>query len=208
MFARPGVASPRPAGFIEPCLPTKSERPRNGPQWVHEVKHDGYRLMVHRNGDRVRLFTRHGYDWTERYPRIAKAMARLKITSALIDGEAVCWGPDGADFDKLHSRAHDDKAILIAFDLLELDGEDWREQPLEARKKQLRQITRKSEGLQYSEHLEGDGVAIFENVCAMGLEGIVSKRRDFPYVSGRAKCWIKVRNPASAAMRRYEEGTF
>jgi ATP-dependent DNA ligase len=96
---------PRPFGFIDPCLPTKSERPRNGPQWVHEVKHDGYRLMVCRNGDRVRLFTRHGYDWTERYPRIAKAMAELKITSALIDGEAVCWGPDGADFDKLHSRA-------------------------------------------------------------------------------------------------------
>jgi ATP-dependent DNA ligase len=140
MFARTGFASPRPAGFIEPCLPTKSERPRSGPQWVHEVKHDGYRLMVHRNGDRVRLFTRHGYDWTERYPRITRAMAGLKITSALIDGEAVCWSPDGADFDKLHSRAHDDEAILIAFDLLELDGEDWREQPLEARKKRLRQI--------------------------------------------------------------------
>ena len=78
-----------PATCIERCLPTKSERPRNGPQWVHEVKHDGYRLMVRRNGDRVRLFTRHGYDWTERYPRIAKAMAGLKVTSALIDGEAV-----------------------------------------------------------------------------------------------------------------------
>jgi ATP-dependent DNA ligase len=156
----------------------------------------------------VRLFARRGYDWTGRYPRIAKAMAELKITSAIIDGEAVCWGPDGADFDKLHSRAHDDEAILIAFDLLELDGEDWREQPLEVRKKRLRQITRKSEGLQYSEHLDGDGAAIFENVCAMGLEGIVSKRRDFPYVSGRAKCWIKVRNPASAAMRRYEDGGF
>jgi bifunctional non-homologous end joining protein LigD len=98
-----------------------------------EVKHDGYRLMVRRSDDRVRLFTRRGYDRTERYPRIAKAMAELKITSAVIDGEAVCWGPDGADFDKLHSRAHDDEAILIAFDLLELDGEDWRELPLEAR---------------------------------------------------------------------------
>jgi bifunctional non-homologous end joining protein LigD len=208
MFVRTGIASPRPAGFIEPCLPTKSERPRNGPQWVHEVKHDGYRLMVRRNGDRVRLFTRHGYDWTERYPRIAKAMAGLKITSALIDGEAVCWGPNGADFDKLHSRGQDDEAILIAFDLLELDGEDWRELPLEARKKQLRLIICKSDGLQYSEHLEGDGAMIFDKVCAMGLEGIVSKRRDFPYISGRAKCWIKVRNPASAAMRRYEEGMF
>jgi bifunctional non-homologous end joining protein LigD len=66
---------------------------------VHEVKHDGYRLMVRRSDDRVRLFTRRGYDWTERYPRIAKAMAELKITSAVIDGEVVCWGPDGANFD-------------------------------------------------------------------------------------------------------------
>src|SRR5437016_2979750 len=79
------------------------ERPRNGPEWVHEVEHDGYRLMVRRAGARVRLFTRRGYDWTERYPRIAQAMAGLKIASATIDGEAVIWGPEGADFDKLHS---------------------------------------------------------------------------------------------------------
>jgi bifunctional non-homologous end joining protein LigD len=164
--------------------------------------------MVRRAGARVRLFTRRGHDWSDRYPRIAEAMARLRIASATIDGEAVIWGPDGADFDKLHGRAHDGEAILIAFDLLELDGEDLREQPLETRKARLARLTRKSVGLQYSEHLEGDGALIFEQVCARGLEGIVSKRRDRPYISGRARCWIKVRNPASAAMRRYAEGTW
>jgi bifunctional non-homologous end joining protein LigD len=206
MFMR--FASPRPIGFIEPCLPTASERPRNGPEWVHEVKHDGYRLMVRRVGARVRLFTRRGHDWSDRYPRIAEAMAGLKIASATIDGEAVIWGADGANFDKLHGRAHDHEAILIAFDLLELDGEDLREQSLETRKARLACLTRKSLGLQYSEHLEGDGSLIFEQVCARGLEGIVSKRRDRPYISGRARCWIKVRNPASAAMQRYAEGAW
>lgn len=101
---------------------------------MHEVKHDGYRLMVRRAGARVRLFTRRGHDWSDRYPRIAEAMARLRIASATIDGEAVIWGPDGADFDKLHGRAHDGEAILIAFDLLELDGEDLRREPFETRK--------------------------------------------------------------------------
>jgi bifunctional non-homologous end joining protein LigD len=102
-----------------------------------------------------------------------------------------CWSSDGADFDKLHGRAHDHEAILTVFDLLELDGEDWRERPLEARKKQLDRLIRKSEGLQYSEHLEGDGALNFKQVCAKRLEGIVSKRRDKPYVSGRARRWIK-----------------
>jgi bifunctional non-homologous end joining protein LigD len=96
---------------------------------------------------------------------------------------------------------------MYAFDLLELDGEDLRARPLEERKAALgKLIARAPDGLQLSEHLEGDGKEIFEHVCKMGLEGIVSKRRDYPYVSGRAKCWIKVRNPASAAMLRYEQG--
>jgi bifunctional non-homologous end joining protein LigD len=85
---------------------------------------------------------------------------------------------------------------MIAFDLLELDGEDLRKQSLEHRKARLKRLLRRSEGIQYSDHLEGNGSTIFDRVCAMGLEGIVSKRRDFPYISGRAKCWIKVHNPA------------
>jgi bifunctional non-homologous end joining protein LigD len=137
-------------------------------------------------------------------------MRAIKATSALIDGEAVWCGPDGvADFDKLHSRAHDDQVFMYAFDLLELDGEDLRARRLEERKAMLAKlIARAADGLQLSEHFEGDGKGIFEHICRMGLEGIVSKRRDYPYVSGRTKCWIKVRNPASAAMLWYEQGTW
>jgi ATP-dependent DNA ligase len=176
---------------------------------VHEIKHDGYRLMVRRVGDRVRLFTRRGYEWSDRYPRIEAAMRSLEIASAVIDGEAVWCGSDGvSDFDRLHSHAADHQVFLYAFDLLELDGVDYRERPLEERKAKLQNLTAQTDGMRYSEHLRGDGKEIFEHVCKMGLEGIVSKRRDSPYVSGRATCWIKVRNPASAAMLRYEEGTF
>jgi bifunctional non-homologous end joining protein LigD len=209
MFLSTGVQR-RPRGdFIQPCLPTASDRPRTGPEWVHEIKHDGYRLMARRTGDRVRLFTRRGYDWSDRYPRIEAAMRSLEIASAVIDGEAVWCGSDGvSDFDKLHSHAADHQVFLYAFDLLELDGIDYRERPLEERKAKLQNLTAQTDGMRYSEHLEGDGREIFEHVCKMGLEGIVSKRRDSPYVSGRAKSWIKVRNPASAAMLRYEDGTW
>jgi bifunctional non-homologous end joining protein LigD len=210
MFVSTGIQRRPPSGFIAPCLPTLSDRPRTGPGWVHEIKQDGYRLMARRAGQRVRLLTRRGYDWSDRYPRIVRAMGALKATSALIDGEAVWCGPDGAaDFDKRHSRAHDDQAFMYAFDLLELDGDDLRAHPLEVRKAALAKlIARAADGLQFAEHLEGDGKEIFEHVCRMGLEGIVSKRRDSPYVSGRAKSWIKVRNPASAAMLPYEQGTW
>src|SRR6266436_3661444 len=91
-----------PAGFIEPCIPILASKPPAGPQWAHEIKHDGYRLMVRRDGDRVRLFTRRGYDWTERFPAIAAAAAALRAKSFTIDGEAVVTGPDGvATFDEL-----------------------------------------------------------------------------------------------------------
>jgi bifunctional non-homologous end joining protein LigD len=207
MFVNTGVPRPLPAGFIEPCLPSPARRPPVGPEWVHEVKHDGYRLMARRRGDRVRLYTRRGYDWTGRYPRIAQALRSLKVTSALIDGEAVWCGPDGVlSFDKLHSRAHDDQVFLYAFDLLELDGVDCRAQPLARRKAWLRKLLARTQGMQFSEHLEGDGQQIFEHICKLGLEGIVSKRIDFPYLSGRSKSWLKTRNPESLAMMRYEDG--
>jgi bifunctional non-homologous end joining protein LigD len=98
--------------------------------------------------------------------------------------------------------------VLIAFDLLEFDGVDCRPQPLAIRKTGLRRLLAGTEGIQFSEHIEGNGRQIFEAVCKMGLEGIVSKRIDFPYMSGRSKSWIKVRNPVSSAMLRYENGTF
>jgi bifunctional non-homologous end joining protein LigD len=112
-----------PPGFIEPCIPTIAAKPPTGPGWVHEIKHDGYRLIVRRDGKAVRLFTRRGYDWTGRYPAIASAAAKLRAKSFTVDGEAVVSGADGvAAFDALHRRHKAPDAMLHAFDLLELSA--------------------------------------------------------------------------------------
>jgi ATP-dependent DNA ligase len=114
---RPAVL---PAGFIEPCNPTVSKKAPSGPQWIHEIKHDGYRMILRRSGDRARVFTRRGFDWSERYPIIVEALQSLRVKSATIDGEAVWCGTDGMpDFDKLQLRAYDHQVFLYAFDLLE-----------------------------------------------------------------------------------------
>jgi bifunctional non-homologous end joining protein LigD len=128
----------RSTGFIEPCIPTRAVKPPGGPDWVHEIKHDGYRLIVHRDGDAVRLFTRRGYDWTDRYPAIARAAAKLRAKSFTMDGEAAVCGPDGiAIFYALHRRGTVTEAMLYAFDLLELDGIDHRPLRLGKRKERL-----------------------------------------------------------------------
>jgi bifunctional non-homologous end joining protein LigD len=112
-------------------------------------------------------------------------------------------------FDKLHSKANDHAVFLYAFDLLEIDGEDLRPVPLEQRKARLRKVLiRRRGGTVYSEHLDGDGAIIFQHACRLGLEGVVSKRRDLPYRSGRAKSWLKIKNPKSPAALRIEDGTF
>ena len=110
-----------PVGFIEPCVPILAAKPPTGPQWVHEIKHDGYRLIVRRDGARVRVFTRRGYDWTEEFSAIAAAAAKVPAQSFTIDGEAVVTGTDGvAAFDELHGRRRLGEAFLWAFELLEL----------------------------------------------------------------------------------------
>jgi bifunctional non-homologous end joining protein LigD len=138
-------------GYIPPCIPTRAYRVPSGPGWVHEIKHDGYRLQVRREGDKVRLFTRRGYDWSKRYPRTAAA---LRCTSFTLDGEAVVCGPDGvAIFDALHRRGTVSEPMLYAFDLLELDGEDLRDMPLGDRKKRLAGLLgRRRIGIVLSEH--------------------------------------------------------
>ena len=114
-------------------------------------------------------------------------------------------GPDGvSDFERLHSRAYDHAAFLYAFDLLELDGEDLRPAPLDQRKARLAKLIRNS-GIALSEHTEGDGGEIFRFACEMGLEGIVSKRRDMPYRAGPSKMWLKIKNPKSPAMLRLND---
>jgi ATP-dependent DNA ligase len=195
-----------PAAFIEPCIPTLAKGARTGPAWVHEIKHDGYRLMVCRRGDRVRLFTRRGYDWTDRYHPIANAAAALAC-DATIDGEAVVCDHAGvADFERLHSREHDKHAFLWAFDLLELDGEDLRPSPLLERIGALRRLLRRAKsGIYYVEHLDGDGAEAFAHACGLGLEGIVSKDRTRSYRSGRSKTWLKIKNPKAPGVTRFED---
>jgi bifunctional non-homologous end joining protein LigD len=197
----------RQSGYIQPCIPTRATQPPIGPGWVHEIKHDGYRLQVRREGDTVRLFTRRGYDWSARYPSIAVTATLLRAKSFTLDGEAVVCGPDGvAVFDALHRRGTVSEAMLYAFDLLELDGEDLRALPLGDRKKRLaRLVGRRRVGIVVSQHTDEDGAAIFLQACKLGLEGIVSKRLSAPYRSGPSRDWIKVKNPDSPAMIRARE---
>src|SRR5277367_1681163 len=195
---------PSSSGFIAPCIPSRAPKPPAGPGWVHEIKHDGYRLIVRRDADMVRLFTRRGHDWTDRYPAIAAAAAKLRARSFTMDGEAVVCGPDGvAVFDALHRRHRASGAILYAFDPLELDGADLRPLPLGERKTKLaRLLARKSAGIVFNEHTDEDGATVFRHACKLGFEGVVSKRLSAPYRSGPSRDWIKVKNPDSPAMRR------
>jgi bifunctional non-homologous end joining protein LigD len=169
----------RVSAFIEPCLPSRADRPPSGPGWVHEIKHDGFRMMVRRDPAGVRLLTRNGHDWTQRYPLIAAAVGALRVRSCLIDGEAVACGDDGLPaFDRLRYRRADGTVFLFAFDLLELDGVDLRREPFEVRKATLASMLRKARaGVQLNEHLaHPDAEVVFRHACKMGLEGIVSKR--------------------------------
>jgi bifunctional non-homologous end joining protein LigD len=205
MLSRSHTPPPSLAGFVEPCLPTEAQKPPSGPEWLHEIKHDGYRLMIRRDGDRVNLLTRNGYDWTDRYPLISAGAITLKLKSCLIDGEAVVCDETGvASFQRMRERQHDRTVILYAFDLLELDGEDLRREPVEVRKATLAGLLRRHgrPGLHFAEHLEGDGPTIFQHACKLGLEGIVSKRKGSRYQSGRSPHWLKSKNPASAAVLR------
>ena len=193
-----------PAGFVVPAQPIKASKPPSGADWVHEIKHDGYRLIVRRDGPTVRLYTRNAYDWTERLPAIAAAAARIKAKSFTIDGEAVVLGPDGLSrFDELRRRSAAHAAILYAFDLIEHDGEDLRDRPFLDRKTALARLLRDTDaGIVLNEHIAGDGPTVFAHACRLGAEGIVSKRVDGTYRSGPCPDWIKVRNPASLAVQR------
>jgi bifunctional non-homologous end joining protein LigD len=182
-----------PAAFIHPCQPIVAREPPAGPGWAHELKHDGYRLQIHVRDGRVRLFTMNGADWSKRYPRIVEEAARIK-GSAVMDAEVVCLIKKGVpDFDTLHSRTADHLAVACAFDLLMHDGDDLRRQPLRERKLALSKLLIRSRGgIQYVEHTEGHGEKLFEAVCDLGLEGIVSKRLTSVYRSGPSRTWSKI----------------
>ena len=198
-----------PAAFIHPCQPTVAKEPPPGPGWTHELKHDGYRLQIHVRDGRVRLYTMNGADWSKRYPRIVEAAARIKV-SAVMDAEVVCLDEKGVpNFDTLHSRTADHLAVACAFDLLVVDGDDLRRQPLRGRKLALgKLLLRSSDGIQYVEHAEGHGDKLYAAACKLGLEGIVSKKLNAPYCSGPSRTWIKVKNPKAPAATRAIDGTF
>jgi bifunctional non-homologous end joining protein LigD len=196
-----------PAGFIAPCLPTKTDKLPSGSQWLHEIKHDGFRVIARKDGDRVRLYSRPGNDLTYRFPLIVEALARLSSRSCIIDGEAVCCDEDGMpSFERIRYQRHDATVFLYAFDLIELSGDDLRREPLEVRKATLKSVLAKAgPGLRLNEHIEADGPTVFAHACKMGLEGIVSKHKTSTYRSGRSPDWLKSKNPAAPAVKREAE---
>jgi ATP-dependent DNA ligase len=195
----------RPAGFIEPCLPSPAAKPPSGPNWIHEIKHDGFRMMARRDSVGIRLLTRNGHDWTGRFPLIAESVDFLRVKSCLIDGEAVAWDRDGLPvFERLRERRSD---RYVFFDLLELNGRDLRREPIEDRKEALVKLLRRARpGLRFNEHRNDvSGDVVFRPACAMGLEGIVSKRLGSRYRSGRTKDWLKFKSPNAPAVKREAE---
>ena len=162
--------------------------------------------MAERDHGSVRLYTRNGYDFADRFPLATAAIRKLPVRSCLIDGEAIVFNANGlAVFDLLRLWGGND-VVLCAFDLLELDGEDLRRSPIEERKATLAKLLRKPpDGIAFNEHYTGDGAIIYKHACALGCEGIVSKRLGSSYRPGRVVSWLKVKNPAAPAVTREAE---
>ena len=179
------------------CIPTRGTKVPHTPDWLHEIKHDSYRLRLECDGDHVRLITRGGYDWTNRYPWIVETARKIRQKRFVLDGEAVILGVDGySDFDALHSGRHNEEVQLCAFDVLAMDGDDLRDLPLSMRKTNLaRLLARRPDGIFVSDFEQGEiGPDLFRKACEFGFEGLVSKHRNRPYQTGWSKHWIKVKN--------------
>lgn len=185
-------------GFVEPCLARLQASPPAGPEWLHEVKFDGYRIQAHLEAGKVKLYTRSGLDWSQKFGAdIPAALAKLATRQAVLDGEIVVVTDKGAtSFSALQAALSDnagERMTFYLFDLLYLDGESLRDEPLAERKARLESLlTDTQDGpLRYSEHFVEPGQTMLKHACRMGLEGVVSKRADAPYRSGRGHDWIK-----------------
>ncbi|ESY39711.1 ATP-dependent DNA ligase [Mesorhizobium sp. RSR380A] len=183
--------------FIEPLMPTLVEKPPEGDGWTHEVKFDGYRSQMIIDEDGTRIYTRRGLDWTTKYRDIVTASAELGAESAIIDGEIIVLNEAGlSDFGELRKaitrRQHD--LYFVAFDLLHLNGHDLRDMALEERREILESMIPANIRIQFSQALPGDAKAIFHLIDEAGLEGMVSKRRDSKYRSGRSTAWLKIKS--------------
>ncbi len=181
-------------------LATLVDRPPEGDEWLHEIKFDGYRLLGFVSGGEVRMMTRNGQDWTSKFPSVTAALAKLKVKDAVLDMEAVVLDAEGkSSFHELQAALGDggtpEKIIAYAFDFLYLNGEDLCRLPLIERKEKLRALLGGSQrsSLRYSEHVDGQGKEIFAQSCEKGLEGIISKQRDAPYLAGRQRSWLKTK---------------
>jgi bifunctional non-homologous end joining protein LigD len=181
-----------------PQLATLVKEPPAGDEWLHELKYDGYRIGCRIDGRTVRLISRNGKDWTERFPAVAEAAVRLKLRRALLDGEVAAVLPDGrTSFQALQGSFASSSPVQLVyflFDLLHLDGEDIGSLPLETRKARLRRLFGRTQGvLRYADHVVGRGAQVFAAACQQHAEGIVSKRRDRPYQAGRGLTWVKTK---------------
>ena len=188
------------------AVASEGSRP-SGPGWIHEIKHDGFRILARRDGAGVRLITRAGNDFASRFPFIAMALGKLPVRSCLIDGEAIVCDEKGlAVFDLIRRHGAIGSAVHCAFDLLELDGSDLRREPIEQRKALLAKVLRGSySSIVFNEHFDEDGAIVYREACKLGCEGIVSKRLGSPYRSGRSAHWVKVKNPKAPAVKREAE---
>jgi bifunctional non-homologous end joining protein LigD len=168
-----------------------------GPEWIHEQKFDGYRILADKDGKHVHLLSRRFNDWTAQFPAVVEAVAALPCKRARIDGEVAALLPDGRTSFQALQNAFSGAATSLAyfvFDLLSLDGDDLTSLPLIERKERLRMLVGKKRGIvRYSDHVEGSGREFFELACKQGLEGIISKRRDSKYTGGRGGAWLKTK---------------
>ncbi len=188
---------------IEPCLALLKPTVPAGPDWLYEVKWDGYRLAIHIEPKGVRIITRGGHDWTHRFPAIADAAGNLGVTTAILDGEAVVLDEQGrSDFGALQrslggrgGKRISTESILYAFDLLYLDGHDFTRTELSVRRHLLEDVMPAEEtgAIRLSEELTLDADSLLEHACHVGLEGIIAKHRDRPYRSGRTGDWLKIK---------------
>jgi bifunctional non-homologous end joining protein LigD len=184
------------AGFIETCQPVPSGVVPYGPEWIHELKYDGWRILARKNGDRVHLWSRNARDWTRAFPPIAQAIAALPLETCVLDGEAIAPGEDGwPKFHALRSAMDRGTATLMVFDLLQVGLRDLRAWPLIERRAWLEDILKRAQqALHYSEAMK-DGAALYRHACALNLEGVVSKKKASPYRSGQFDGWRKIKCP-------------
>ena len=190
--------APALPAFVAPQLCTQVETPPAGDDWLYELKYDGYRLQLAVADGKARLHTRTGLDWTRKFGAVAADAARLKCKSALIDGEAIVMNAKGvSDFPGLVAALEQHRSgdiALMAFDLLFLDGADMREKPLHQRKRKLAALLETApHNIRFAAHMESEGKATFDAAIAAGAEGVIAKRRDAPYRSGRTHSWLKIK---------------